>query len=355
MAAAIPVAVGGTSAGSSGDSPNPGMSIAITSWWGESNGVTGSHTPRSAPSGCTSTSGVPEPVRSVGECRAPRGLHGRRKIRGTDAVRSASGEPEQSAAARRCVTSGEMDLTGRTALVTGSNRGIGRAILEALAKEPLDLLLAGMRSPDSYEPTPVARAREVRPVRMDLSAREAIEESCAELGDQLGRIDVIVNNAGLVTGGLLEEQDLDEVYAMFQVNLVAVVQLTQAVLPGMIERGSGLIVNNASISGYAYFPAASTYAASKAGVVAFTESLRRELKDTGSEHAAPGHAGRGHGDARRHRGCLRPLHGHLGVGEAGARGVGKQGARGHPRRPHRAGPGRQGRHRQARLARARAS
>ena len=174
-----------------------------------------------------------------------------------------------------------MDLTGRTALVTGSNRGIGRAILEALAKEPLDLLLAGMRSPDKYEATPVARAKEVRPVRMDLSSRESIEESCTELGDALGQIDVIVNNAGLVTGGLLEEQDLDDVYAMFQVNLVAVVQLTQAVLPGMIERGSGLIVNNASISGYAYFPAASTYAASKAGVVAFTESLRRELKDTG--------------------------------------------------------------------------
>ncbi len=132
-----------------------------------------------------------------------------------------------------------MDLTGRTVLVTGSNRGIGRAILEALAKEPLDLLLAGMRSPEDYEPTPVARAREVRPVRMDLSSRESIAESCAELGDELHTIDVIVNNAGLVTGGLLEEQDLDEVYAMFQVNLVAVVQLTQAVLPGMIRRGRG--------------------------------------------------------------------------------------------------------------------
>ncbi len=90
-----------------------------------------------------------------------------------------------------------------------------------------------------------------------------------------------MNNAGLVTGGLLEEQDLDDIYAMFQVNLTGVVQLTQAVLPGMIERGAGKIVNNASISGYAYFPAATTYAASKAGVVAFTESLRRELKGTG--------------------------------------------------------------------------
>ncbi len=68
---------------------------------------------------------------------------------------------------------------------------------------------------------------------------------------------------------------------MFQANLVGLVHLTSAVLPGMVERGAGKVVNNASISGYAYFPAATTYAASKAGVVAFTESLRRELRGTG--------------------------------------------------------------------------
>jgi short-subunit dehydrogenase len=174
-----------------------------------------------------------------------------------------------------------MDLRGRTALVTGSNRGIGRAILEALAREPLDLLLAGMRSPERFEPPPAGAAREVRPTRVDLSSREWIDDSVAGLGEDLTRIDLLVNNAGLVTGGLLEEQQLDEIYAMFQVNLVGVVHLTRAVLPGMLERRTGKVVNNASISGYAFFPAATTYAASKAGVVAFTESLRRELKGTG--------------------------------------------------------------------------
>lgn len=176
-----------------------------------------------------------------------------------------------------------MDLSGRIALVTGSNRGIGRALAEALAREPLALLLCGTRNPAGFEPivTGAGGAREVRAVRMDLGSRESIDESCAELGADLARIDLLVNNAGLVTGGLLEDQDLDEVYAMFQANLVGLVQLTRAVLPGMLERRSGKVVNNASISGYAYFPAASTYAASKAGVVAFTESLRRELKDTG--------------------------------------------------------------------------
>ncbi len=175
-----------------------------------------------------------------------------------------------------------MELNGLTALVTGSNRGIGRAIAEALAKEPLALLLAGARGPEVAEPLVPSPggASETRTVLMDLSSRESIERSCAAL-DELERIDLLVNNAGLMTGGLLEEQDLAEIYAMFQVNLIAVAHLTQAILPAMLKRGHGKIVNNASISGYAHFPAASTYAASKAGVVAFSESLRRELRGTG--------------------------------------------------------------------------
>jgi short-subunit dehydrogenase len=176
-----------------------------------------------------------------------------------------------------------MDLAGATALVTGANRGIGRALVEALATRPLRLILAGARSPADRDPpaAPPGGARSVRAVHMDLSSRASIERCCAELGEELGRIDVLVNNAGLMTGGLLEEQDIEEVYAMFQVNLVGVAHLTQRVLPGMLARGSGIVVNNSSISGYAHLPAASTYAASKAGVVAFSESLRRELRGTG--------------------------------------------------------------------------
>ena len=173
-----------------------------------------------------------------------------------------------------------MELAGRTALVTGANRGIGRAIAEALAREPLGLLLAGARDPEGMDPIAPQGAREVRAVAMDLSSRETIERSCAALAE-LEPIDLLVNNAGRMTGGLLEEQELDDVYAMFQVNLVAVTHVTRAVLPGMLQRGGGKIVNNASISGYAHLPAASTYAASKAGVVAFSDALRRELKGTG--------------------------------------------------------------------------
>lgn len=176
-----------------------------------------------------------------------------------------------------------MDLAGATVLVTGANRGIGLALTRRLAREPVGRLLAGARAPDRFEAVDVPRggAGELRPVRMDLTSRESIERSCAELGDTLGEVDLLINNAGQMTGGLLEEQDIERVYAMFQVNLVAVAHLTARVLPGMLQRGAGKVVTNASISGFAFFPGASTYAAAKAGAVAFTESLRRELRGTG--------------------------------------------------------------------------
>lgn len=175
-----------------------------------------------------------------------------------------------------------MDLTGTTCLVTGANRGIGLAISRALAQRPVRLL-AGVRSPERYEgfDPPPGGATEIRPVRLDLSSPEAIERDWAELGEERERIDVLVNNAGLMTGGLLEEQDMQRVYAMLQVNLLGLIHLTRLALPSMLARDRGKIVNQASISAYAYFPAATTYAAGKAGVAAFTQALRRELRGTG--------------------------------------------------------------------------
>jgi len=171
---------------------------------------------------------------------------------------------------------------GATCLVTGANRGIGLALVRCLAQRPVRVF-AGVRDVAGYtaiSPPPLA-AIEVRPVRIDLSSAEAVESSCAELGDDLERIDVLVNNAGRLTAGLLEEQRAEDVYAMFQANLVGLVHLTMRVLPGMLRRGHGVIVDNASISAYAHLPTATTYAASKAGVAAFTSALHRELRRTG--------------------------------------------------------------------------
>jgi short-subunit dehydrogenase len=167
-----------------------------------------------------------------------------------------------------------MRLEGSTCLVTGASRGIGRAIAADLADRGARVL-AGAR-PGSKEPPP-----QTTRVTMDLGSRESIESSCDALADELGRIDVLVNNAGSFAGGQLETQDVASMYDVFQVNLVGLAHLTRRVLPGMLERGSGKLVNHSSIVGYLHFPGVTTYAASKAGVSAFTDCLRRELKGSG--------------------------------------------------------------------------
>jgi short-subunit dehydrogenase len=167
-------------------------------------------------------------------------------------------------------------LDDATFLVTGSNRGIGRAIVAELAGRGAHVL-AGTRTGDSHPD----RSRSVIPVRVDLSSRASIDSSVDALAEELPRVDGLVNNAGAFTAGQFEDQDIEQIYDLFQVNLVGLAHLTRRVLPTMLERGSGKIVNHASIIGYLRFPGVSAYSASKAGVSAFTECLRRELKGTG--------------------------------------------------------------------------
>lgn len=169
-----------------------------------------------------------------------------------------------------------MEIAGKTVLVTGTSRGIGKAIAEELARRGARVL-AGTRDGGA----PEARGGAVVPVKMDLGSRASIDECCDALAGELPQVDVLVNNAGSFTAGQLEGQDIDAMYELFQVNLAGLAHLTRRVLPLMLERGSGKIVNHASIVAYLHFPGVSTYSASKAGVSAFTESLRRELKGTG--------------------------------------------------------------------------
>lgn len=165
-----------------------------------------------------------------------------------------------------------MDLSVSTAFVTGANRGIGLAIARELARRGATVL-AGVREPAGMP----AVAGDVRPLRIDLGAPASIEQAATAAG----AVDVLVNNGGVLQAGQLETESVEHVYEVLQVNLAATVHLTRLLLPGMLERGRGKIVNNASISGYAWFPGSSVYAASKAGVVAFSEALRRELRGTG--------------------------------------------------------------------------
>lgn len=165
-----------------------------------------------------------------------------------------------------------MDLSTSTCLVTGANRGIGRAIAQELAHRGARVL-AGVRDPDGLGPI----EGNVTALEIDAMSRTSIEEAAV----RAGAVDVLVNNAGVLQAGQLELEEVDHLYEVVQVNLAAGIHLARLLLPGMLERGSGTIVNNASISGYAFFPGSSVYAASKAGLVAFSEGLRRELRGTG--------------------------------------------------------------------------
>ena len=164
-----------------------------------------------------------------------------------------------------------MELTGATCLVTGANRGIGLAIARELAGRGARVL-AGVRDPDAMPSIPG-----VEPVAVDMGSRAAIERAAAAAG----AVDVLVNNAGVLQAGQLEHEDPGHLYEVLQVNLAGAIHLTRLVLPGMLESERGKIVNNASISGYAFFPGSAVYSASKAGLVGFSESLRRELRGSG--------------------------------------------------------------------------
>lgn len=173
-----------------------------------------------------------------------------------------------------------MEIQSQNVLITGANRGIGRAIAVMCAESGAHVHLA-IRAEDQALVQELEKlgAASVKVWPVDLATREGAQKLIDQLGDQ--SIDILVNNAGMLTGGLLEEQPLDEIYRMLQVNLGAVVHLTHALLPGMLKRGRGKVVNNSSVTGVMHFPCASTYAASKAAVIAFNDSLALELKGTG--------------------------------------------------------------------------
>ena len=139
-----------------------------------------------------------------------------------------------------------MNPSGEPCLVTGGGRGLGRHIVSELAQREVRVLV-GVRDPAGWDAIDeTGSALDVRPVRMDLSSREAIDRCCDELGEDLRRIAVLVNNAGQFAGGQLEDQDTGDVYGVVQVNLAAPIHLTQRVLPHMLTRGRGKIVNNAT-------------------------------------------------------------------------------------------------------------
>jgi short-subunit dehydrogenase len=173
-----------------------------------------------------------------------------------------------------------MEIRDSHILITGANRGIGRAVALMCAEDKAHLHLVVRHSDDELvEELRKAGAASVQIYSADLEHRSQIEALLEQLKSV--RIDILFNNAGQLTGGLLEEQPIDDIYRMLQVNVNALIHLTHGLLPAMLERRRGKIINHSSVSAVMNVPCASTYSAAKAAVLSFTKCLEPELKGTG--------------------------------------------------------------------------
>lgn len=174
-------------------------------------------------------------------------------------------------------------LKGRVALVTGASRGIGRAIAWRLARADCDLiLLARSRNALNELALEIKTAgREAMAIPTDLRDADQIQRAVEKALAYYGRIDILVNNAGLWHYGAVQEFDLDKWDEMFEVNVRGTFLATKFVLPSMLARQHGHIVNIASVSGLIGEAEAAGYNATKWAVRGFSFSLLKEVRDKG--------------------------------------------------------------------------
>jgi len=169
-----------------------------------------------------------------------------------------------------------------TALVTGASSGIGYELARVFAEHGFDLVVTARREERLKElASVVPQGCEVTVIPADLGKAKGTEKLVREI-ESLGRpIDVLVNNAGVAASGPFQAMRSEEVRQILQLNVRALTELTHALLPGMIARGRGRILNVASVAGFHGVPGMSLYSASKAFVLAFTEGLSEDLRGTG--------------------------------------------------------------------------
>ncbi|GAB2767395.1 3-oxoacyl-[acyl-carrier protein] reductase [Hymenobacter luteus] len=171
-------------------------------------------------------------------------------------------------------------LAGKNALVTGAGKGIGRAVAVALAQEGANVALLARTESQLREVAQEIEALGVKAVVVtaDVADRTAAEAAVNQALQELGSIDILINNAGIGTFAKLVDMDPEEWENIIRVNLLGTYYITRAVLPQMIQRESGDIINIASTAGQRGAATTSAYSASKFALLGLTESLMQEVR-----------------------------------------------------------------------------
>jgi NAD(P)-dependent dehydrogenase (short-subunit alcohol dehydrogenase family) len=168
-------------------------------------------------------------------------------------------------------------MASRVWLVTGCSSGFGAAIVQAALAAGETVVATARRTEALHD----LRAAGAQPAALDVTDPAAIDRVVGDAVAQHGRIDVLVNNAGIGTVGAVEELTLDELRAVFEVMFFGAVGLTKAVLPHMRERGAGTIVQISSMGGQVVYPGYGAYCATKFALEAMSEALAEEVAPLG--------------------------------------------------------------------------